>query len=88
MLTQREEANAFRVLRPEADLIDFCSNDYLGLAKKGFKFEGNQIKTLKHKAQKLAPIPRRHALGQSVHLLAIQQVGTVIRIIQQPKYIE
>ncbi|MDC1188719.1 pyridoxal phosphate-dependent aminotransferase family protein [Flavobacteriales bacterium] len=44
LLTQREEANAFRVLRPEADLIDFCSNDYLGLAKKGFKFEGNQIK--------------------------------------------
>ena len=34
LLTQREEANAFRVLRPEADLIDFCSNDYLGLAKK------------------------------------------------------
>ena len=44
LLTQREEANAFRVLRPEADLIDFCSNDYLGLAKKGFEFEGNKIK--------------------------------------------
>ena len=25
LLTQREEANAFRVLRPEADLIDFST---------------------------------------------------------------
>lgn len=32
-LKQREENNALRTLRPIPDLIDFSSNDYLGLAK-------------------------------------------------------
>ncbi len=44
LLTQREEANAFRFLRQSEGLIDFCSNDYLGLALKGEEFQGKQIK--------------------------------------------
>jgi 7-keto-8-aminopelargonate synthetase-like enzyme len=35
LLTQREEANAFRFLSQSQGLIDFCSNDYLGLSRKG-----------------------------------------------------
>lgn len=44
LLTQREEANAFRFLKQSEDLIDFCSNDYLGLAQRGEEFQGKQIK--------------------------------------------
>lgn len=44
LLTQREEANAFRFLKTSSGLTDFCSNDYLGLAKRGEVFEGTQIK--------------------------------------------
>lgn len=44
LLTQREEANAFRFLRQSEGLIDFCSNDYLGLAQRGEEFQGKQIK--------------------------------------------
>lgn len=33
MLKQREEADMLRKLPRENDLVDFCSNDYLGLAK-------------------------------------------------------
>lgn len=44
LLTQREEANAFRFLRKSEGLIDFCSNDYLGLAKRGEEFQGIQTK--------------------------------------------
>ncbi|MBL56791.1 MAG: 8-amino-7-oxononanoate synthase [Flavobacteriales bacterium] len=44
LLTQREEANAFRFLRQSEGLIDFCSNDYLGLAQSGEEFSGNQVK--------------------------------------------
>lgn len=44
LLTQREEANAFRFLSQSQGLIDFCSNDYLGLSKKGEEFKGIQIK--------------------------------------------
>jgi len=44
LLTQREEANAFRFLRQSEGLIDFSSNDYLGLAQRGEKFQGKQIK--------------------------------------------
>ncbi len=32
-LDRRQAQNALRVLPPERDLIDFCSNDYLGFAK-------------------------------------------------------
>ncbi len=44
LLTQREKANAFRFLSKPENLIDFCSNDYLGLAQRGEKFVGNQTK--------------------------------------------
>tara|TARA_Y100000589_G_scaffold315393_1_gene338894 strand:+ start:2223 stop:3320 length:1098 start_codon:yes stop_codon:yes gene_type:complete len=44
LLTQREEANAFRFLSQSEGLIDFCSNDYLGLSKNGEEFDGVQIK--------------------------------------------
>lgn len=44
LLTQREEANAFRFLRQSEGLVDFCSNDYLGLAQRGEEFQGKQIK--------------------------------------------
>lgn len=32
-LDQRQAQNALRALPPERDLVDFCSNDYLGFAK-------------------------------------------------------
>ncbi|MDB5013846.1 MAG: pyridoxal phosphate-dependent aminotransferase family protein [Daejeonella sp.] len=32
-LLQRKEQDAFRTLKPDSDLIDFCSNDYLGFAR-------------------------------------------------------
>ena len=32
-LLQREEQDAFRTLKPDSSLIDFCSNDYLGFAR-------------------------------------------------------
>ena len=32
-LSQRKAENAFRELKIDNNLIDFCSNDYLGLAK-------------------------------------------------------
>lgn len=44
LLTQREEANAFRFLRQSQGLIDFCSNDYLGLAKEGVELVGSHTK--------------------------------------------
>lgn len=44
LLTRREETNAFRVLRTTEGLVDFCSNDYLGLSKAGEIFEGRQMK--------------------------------------------
>jgi 8-amino-7-oxononanoate synthase len=34
-LNKRKENSAFRVLRENKDLIDFCSNDYLGFAHSG-----------------------------------------------------
>ena len=43
-LANRKQTNSLRVLRPESNLIDFCSNDYLGFAKnisvKAFKDQG------------------------------------------------
>tara|TARA_B100000963_G_scaffold354466_1_gene371041 strand:+ start:106 stop:1215 length:1110 start_codon:yes stop_codon:yes gene_type:complete len=44
LLTQREVTNSFRSLVQSQNLIDFCSNDYLGLARKGEEFRGVQIK--------------------------------------------
>ena len=44
LLSQREEANAFRVLDVYKHLIDFCSNDYLGLSRAGEDFKGSEIK--------------------------------------------
>lgn len=44
LLTRREEANAFRVLKTTNNLVDFCSNDYLGFSRSGEVFEGRQIK--------------------------------------------
>jgi 8-amino-7-oxononanoate synthase len=44
LLSQREQANAFRVLKEYKNLIDFCSNDYLGLSRDGEEFKGLQIK--------------------------------------------
>ena len=44
LLTQREEANAFRFLSNRRGLIDFSSNDYLGLSKGGDEFNGIQVK--------------------------------------------
>lgn len=32
-IQQRKDKNAFRTLSPESGLVDFCSNDYLGLAR-------------------------------------------------------
>lgn len=32
-IQQRKDKNAFRTLTPESGLVDFCSNDYLGLAR-------------------------------------------------------
>ncbi len=32
-LTERRLAGLYRVLKPESDLIDFCSNDYLGFSR-------------------------------------------------------
>ena len=32
-LSKRQEQNALRILVPDNDLIDFCSNDYLGFAR-------------------------------------------------------
>lgn len=43
LLTQREEAGAFRFLKQSEGLIDFCSNDYLGLAKEGSVFKGKHV---------------------------------------------
>ena len=43
-LANRKQTNSLRVLRTESNLIDFCSNDYLGFAKnisvKAFKDQG------------------------------------------------
>ena len=43
-LANRKQTNSLRSLRTESNLIDFCSNDYLGLAKsvsvKTFKYQG------------------------------------------------
>lgn len=44
LLAKRKAANAFRVLRPKENLEDFCSNDYLGIAKSG---EGVAEKVIK-----------------------------------------
>ena len=44
LLTQRETSNSFRSLNTPNHLIDFSSNDYLGLSKKGEEFKGIQIK--------------------------------------------
>ena len=32
-LAERESSGAYRTLKPENDLVDFCSNDYLGFAR-------------------------------------------------------
>ncbi len=34
-LQERRDSGGFRTLRPDNDLIDFCSNDYLGFARSG-----------------------------------------------------
>jgi 8-amino-7-oxononanoate synthase len=44
-LTQRKEDNALRVLPKAADGLDFCSNDYLGLAKNQLKDKGSHGST-------------------------------------------
>lgn len=44
LLSQRERINAFRVLNEHKNLIDFCSNDYLGLSRGGEEFKGIQVK--------------------------------------------
>ena len=44
LLTQREQANAFRVLIDNNNLIDFCSNDYLGLSRGGEELKGKLAK--------------------------------------------
>lgn len=44
LLAKRKAANAFRVLRPKGELEDFCSNDYLGLAKSGETFQSTVVK--------------------------------------------
>ena len=44
LLAQREEANAFRFLRQTEGLVDFCSNDYLGLAQRGDKLKSTYFK--------------------------------------------
>lgn len=44
LLAKRAEANAFRFLKTTDNLVDFCSNDYLGLARKGEVFPEVQVK--------------------------------------------
>lgn len=44
LLAKRAEANAFRFLKTNENLVDFCSNDYLGLARKGETFLSSQVK--------------------------------------------
>lgn len=48
LLTQREEANAFRVLRSLPNHIDFSSNDYLSLAKKSENITTSNSVSLKN----------------------------------------
>ncbi|MBN9297157.1 MAG: 8-amino-7-oxononanoate synthase [Filimonas sp.] len=42
-LAERKENNAFRTLRLPVNAIDFCSNDYLGLAHSGALHVGNGL---------------------------------------------
>ncbi len=44
LLAQREKADAFRVLNNYNNLIDFCSNDYLGLSRGGEELKGMYAK--------------------------------------------
>lgn len=44
-LKMRKEESSFRTLRPQSNLIDFTSNDYLGLARNEDLFEQVQKKT-------------------------------------------
>ena len=46
-LDERKKQNAFRSLRLASDVIDFCSNDYLGIAKNNL-IHPHLISDLKH----------------------------------------
>lgn len=46
-LNERKEQNAYRQLRLPGNMIDFCSNDYLGLARR-LVIDNEQLPKLKH----------------------------------------
>jgi len=50
LLDERKNADSFRKLKSTHDLIDFCSNDYLGLARSRDLFD-----TIKSKTERLKP---------------------------------
>ncbi|WP_276369110.1 pyridoxal phosphate-dependent aminotransferase family protein [Chryseolinea sp. H1M3-3] len=56
-LGERKEKNLFRELKPETDLVDFCSNDYLGLARSEELFD------LINKRTKALPFRRNGSTG-------------------------
>ncbi|MCD8739166.1 8-amino-7-oxononanoate synthase [Mucilaginibacter roseus] len=61
-LADRQQAGNYRTLKPENDLIDFCSNDYLGFARSP---------KLKQKiAEEIAAYPESHNGSAGSRLLA------------------
>ncbi|MBS1682172.1 MAG: aminotransferase class I/II-fold pyridoxal phosphate-dependent enzyme [Bacteroidetes bacterium] len=83
LLEEKREADAFRQLKVADHLVDFCSNDYLGLAQSYDLFE-----IINSKAERLKP-PYNGATGSRLlsgsSLLAEETEHLLARIFHAPK---